>query len=99
MHTRLPALALLGLLGTAAPARAELIFFTTGRTMSVKSHRVDGDSLVIALRSGGEATFDRALVTRIEPDEVPYPEPELPEPAGCGRCAGLATRRRRRMTR
>jgi soluble lytic murein transglycosylase-like protein len=86
--TPLRALALLGLLGVAAPARAELVFFSTGRTMSVKSHRVDGDSMIIALRSGGEATFDRSLVTRIEPDEVPYPEPEAeaavrlkPEPA------------------
>jgi len=49
--------------------------------MSVKSHRIDGDSMIIALRSGGEATFDRSLVTRIEPDEVPYPEPEDRTPA------------------
>ncbi len=75
-RTRLPAIALLGCLGMAAPARAELVFFNTGRAMSVKSHRVDGDSFVITLRSGGEAVFDRSLVARIEPDEVPYPEPE-----------------------
>jgi len=76
MRTRLLAVALLGLLGVAAPARAELVFFATGRSMSVKSHRVDGDSLVIALRSGGEVVLDRSLITRIEADEVPYPEPE-----------------------
>ena len=84
MRTRLLAVAL-GLLGIAAPARAELVFFATGRSMSVKSHRVDGDSLVIALRSGGEVVLDRSLVTRIEADEVPYPEPEAavaPVPPG-----------------
>ena len=101
MRTRLLAVALLGLLGVAAPARAELVFFDTGRSMSVKSHRVDGDSLVIALRSGGEVTFDRSLVTRIEPDEVPYPEPEVT--GGRARAAGRRTldsaaRRARRLT-
>jgi soluble lytic murein transglycosylase-like protein len=83
-QTRLLAIALLGSLAVAAPARAELVFFNTGRSMSVKSHRIDGDSMIIALRSGGEATFDRSLVARIEPDEVPYPEPEVrpkPDPA------------------
>jgi len=44
--------------------------------MSVKSHKADGNSLIMALRTGGEVTCDRSLVTRIEPDEVPYPEPE-----------------------
>src|SRR2546428_570908 len=60
----------------AAPARAELVFFSTGRTMSVKSHRADGDSLVLTLRSGGEIACDASTIARIAPDEVPYPEPE-----------------------
>jgi soluble lytic murein transglycosylase-like protein len=64
-------------LACAAPAHAELVFFSTGRTMSVKSHRVDGDSLVLTLRSGGEIVCDTASVSRIAPDEVPYPEPEV----------------------
>jgi len=79
IQPRLLAIALLSSLAVAAPARAELVFFNTGRSMSVKSHRIDGDSMIIALRSGGEATFDRSLVDRIEPDEVPYPEPEDPK--------------------
>jgi hypothetical protein len=88
-RTRLLAVTLLGFLGMAAPARAELVFFNTGRSMSVKSHRVDGDSLVIALRSGGEAVFDRSLIASIEPDEVPYPEPEVqPKPDGTGDSSG-----------
>jgi soluble lytic murein transglycosylase-like protein len=43
--------------------------------MSVKSHRFEGDSIIVTLRSGGEMTFDRALIASIAPDEVPYDEP------------------------
>jgi soluble lytic murein transglycosylase-like protein len=67
---------LLSVVVTARPARADLVFFSTGRTLSVKSHRMDGDSLVLTLRGGGEIVCDRAAIARIEPDEVPYPEPE-----------------------
>src|SRR3954454_3138541 len=68
----------------AAPASAELVFFNTGRTMSVKAHRVEGDSIVLELRNGGEMAFASSLVERFTPDEVPYPEPEVavaPAPA------------------
>jgi hypothetical protein len=61
-------------LGLATPARAELIFFANGQTMSVKAHRSEGDRLVLSLRGGGELMCDPALVTRIAPDEAPYPE-------------------------
>ena len=64
----------------AHAASAEIVFFNTGRTLSVKSHRVDGDALVLTLRGGGEMVCDNAIVARFAPDEVPYPEPE-PEPA------------------
>src|SRR5207302_9126813 len=67
----------------AQTARAELVFFSTGRFLSVKSHRFDGDSLVLNLRGGGEMTCDRSLIVSIEPDEVPYPDPE-PEAATAG---------------
>ena len=50
------------------PAHAELVFFSTGRSLSVKSHRIDGDSLVLNLRGGGEVVC------------VPYPEPEPETP-------------------
>lgn len=63
------------LLLTAAPARAELVFFSTGRAMSVRSHRIDGDEIILVPREGGEIALKAALITRIEPDEVPYPEP------------------------
>jgi soluble lytic murein transglycosylase-like protein len=70
----------LSLLGSAVPASAELVFLTSGRTMNVKSHVEQGDLIVLKLRTGGEATFDRALIDRIEPDEVPYPEPPPAQP-------------------
>lgn len=60
----------------AAPARAELVRLTGGRTLSVIGHRADGDSVVLTLRGGGEIVCARSLVAEILPDEVPYPEPE-----------------------
>ncbi len=59
-------------LGVALEARAEIVFFTTGRTLSVRGHLVQGETIVVDLRGGGQATFARALVRGIEPDEVPY---------------------------
>jgi Transglycosylase SLT domain len=69
------AAAVLVLACTAAPASAEIVHLTSGRTLSVKQHRLEGDSIVLTLRSGGEVTCDRTLVERIVPDEVPYEEP------------------------
>lgn len=62
----------------ATPASADLVFLTSGRTLSVKAHRVEGETIVLTLRGGGEVTCDRTLVERIEPDEVPYPEEKAP---------------------
>jgi soluble lytic murein transglycosylase-like protein len=67
-------------LGISVPARAELVFFASGRSMSVKSHRAEGDSLVLVLRAGGEIVCDPSAIARIAPDEVPYPEPEAETP-------------------
>jgi len=52
----------------ASPANAELVFFNTGRTLSVKGHRVEGDSLVLVLRGGGEIVCETSIVARFEPD-------------------------------
>jgi Transglycosylase SLT domain len=60
---------------SAGSASAELVYLTSGRTLSVRSHRIDGDAIVLMLRGGGDVTCDRAMVERIEPDEVPHPEP------------------------
>ena len=67
-------LALVMLGAGAVPVRAEIVFFATGRNVSVQSHRVEGDTLVLQMRGGGEMTCEASLVTHIEPDEVPYPE-------------------------
>ena len=71
-------------LAAAFPARAELAFFANGSTMSIKGHQLDGDSLVLSLRGGGQIVCDPSLIVRFTPDEVPYPEPveaQAPAPA------------------
>jgi soluble lytic murein transglycosylase-like protein len=56
---------------SASQINAEVIVFANGRTMAVRDYRVEGDRITVTLRQGGEATFDRALVARIDPDELP----------------------------
>jgi hypothetical protein len=68
-----------GCLSAASVASADLVFLKTGRSMSVKAVRYDGDQAVMTLRMGGEVVFDKAAIDRVEPDEVEYPEP-VPEP-------------------
>ncbi|HXI31223.1 MAG TPA: lytic transglycosylase domain-containing protein [Vicinamibacterales bacterium] len=68
----------------ALPARAEIVFFSTGRTLSIKDHTVDptdDGKLILTLRSGGEIVCEPSVIDRIVPDEVPYPEPEAEKPA------------------
>jgi hypothetical protein len=62
---------------SVAPADAEIVYLTSGRTLSVKTHRVDGETIVLTLRGGGEVSCDKTLIQRIVADEVPYPEPEM----------------------
>jgi soluble lytic murein transglycosylase-like protein len=74
------------LVASSVPARAELAYFATGRAISIRAHRVDGESLVLTLRNGGEIVCAASAIARFAPDEVPYPEPEavvtaLPAPA------------------
>ena len=66
---------LLAWLSLTTLASAELVFLTSGRVLSVKGHRIEGDSIVLVLRGGGEAVWGLSQVARIAPDEVPYPEP------------------------
>jgi soluble lytic murein transglycosylase-like protein len=60
----------------SASAQAEIVHLTSGRTLSVKGHREEGDRIVLTLRGGGDVNIDRSLIDKIVPDEVPYPEPE-----------------------
>ena len=58
----------------AAPAYAELVFFQSGRAMSVRAIRAENDGIVLQLRSGGDVRCDQSLIVRVEPDEVEYPD-------------------------
>jgi hypothetical protein len=55
-------------------AFADIVVLKNGRTMSVKSCRIDADNATLVLREGGEVTFPASVVARVDPDEVPYPE-------------------------
>ena len=81
---RLSLLALLLVVRPAvAPASAELVLLTTGRTLSVTGHRMEGDRVVLYLHNGGEIVCDRSLIVRIEPDVVsasPVPMAEAAPP-------------------
>ncbi len=59
-----------------ATAEAEILVLSSGGTLSIRGYRIEGDLITVTLRRGGEATFDRAMVSRIAEDEVPEPEPE-----------------------
>jgi soluble lytic murein transglycosylase-like protein len=61
--------------GAATPASADLVFLASGRSLSVKAVRYEDEDAVLTLRSGGEIVCSRASIARVEPDEVPYPEP------------------------
>ena len=65
----------------AMPASAEVIVFSSARSMSVAGHRLDGDRVIVTLRGGGEMTFDRTLVAEIKPDEVPWIDGQAASPA------------------
>jgi hypothetical protein len=71
---------MLALGALAAPAQAELVFLTSGRSLSVKSHQVQGDTIILSLRTGGQVTCAKSLIEKIVPDEVPYPEPQAETP-------------------
>ena len=77
-------LSFVALILSATEARAEIVFFSTGRTLSIKEHHedpIDDDKLVLTLRAGGEIVCEPSIIDRIVPDEVPYPEPEAATPA------------------
>ena len=72
--TKVLPLLVIGLL-IASDARADIVVFKNGRTMSARSYKVDGNTATILLRDGGEVMFPASIVERIDPDEVPYPAP------------------------
>lgn len=69
------------LVAVAVPARAELVYFHSGRAFSVRAVRSDGDLLILKLRGGGEVTCSRESIARVAPDEVEYPDEIRPDNA------------------
>jgi soluble lytic murein transglycosylase-like protein len=59
----------------STPARAELAFLENGNSISIKGHRIDGDSVVLMLPDGGEMVSSSSSIVRYGPDAVPYAEP------------------------
>ena len=82
LRVRLAALTTLAGLAFALPVHAELVLLSSGRTMSAAAVTFDGTQATIKLRGGGEVTCDRALVVRVDPDEVPWVDPNVAAPAG-----------------
>ena len=64
--------------GVASTASAEIVYLTSGRTLSVKSHREEGSAVILTLRAGGDVTCDKALIDKIVSDEVPHPDTVVP---------------------
>ena len=59
-----------------AAASADIVVFKNGRTMSVKSCTLTDDTAVVTLRQGGEVTFPSSIISRVDPDEVPFESPD-----------------------
>ena len=50
---------------------------------------MDGTSVVLTLRNGGQIVCEPSMIARFAPDEVPYPEPEpTPDPVAVATEAG-----------
>ena len=89
---KLPAIFAAAFVLMAVQARADIVVFKNGRTMSVKSCVLGDDMAMMKLREGGEVTFPSSIIARVDPDEVPYPEdaPELAPPAAAPAVALVA---------
>lgn len=64
------------LLACAGEARAEIVVLSSGTTLDVRAYRVDGETVTLQLRAGGEVTCSRSLVQAIVPDEIPPGRPQ-----------------------
>jgi len=68
----------LGILAVAGTSSAEIALLSSGLTMKLESHRVEGDAVVLLLEGGGEIGLPRSAVLGFVPDEV-VEEVALPE--------------------
>src|SRR5262245_36532155 len=64
-----------------ASASADILVFKNGRSMSVKTCKLDAETATVLLRAGGEVTFPASMIARVDPDEVPYPDPAEAAPS------------------
>jgi len=79
-----------------APASAEIVLFTNGRTMTVNAARFDGESVVLSTPGGGEirvarelvqelildtAALARSMASRALSESPSAPQPQLDRPA------------------
>jgi len=84
---KLTALLCLCVVCVSTSARAETAFFDNGNSISVRSHRIEGDSVVLMLRDGGEMVSSSSSIVRFGPDDPndpKYVQPaaaEAPAPA------------------
>jgi soluble lytic murein transglycosylase-like protein len=58
------------LVWAAAPVRAEIVVLANGELLKAASHRVDGDTVVVSLRDGGEIGTPASTIRGYVPDEV-----------------------------
>ena len=77
--------------GSPGVGAADILTLASGRSVSVRAYRVEGARAILTLRGGGEVVCHAALVVRVAPDELPYPDPDeaastpdpvTPEPFG-----------------
>ena len=57
----------------ARDARADIVVFKNGRTMSARGVTVEAGMATLALRDGGQVTFPADIIERVDQDEVPHP--------------------------
>jgi hypothetical protein len=74
-------------------ARAEIVHFTTGRTLAVRSHRIEGTDATLVLRAGGEIVCPASLISKVDPDEAIPAEltPNVPVVVGAEPLGARAT--------
>jgi len=61
---------LVGAAAWSAPAWAEIAVLTNGQTLKVSGHRVEEETVFLALKGGGEVGTPREQVAGFVPDEV-----------------------------
>src|SRR5690242_6036297 len=69
MSTKVLAIVAAVLALAASEARADIVVFRNGRSMSVTACKVDAETATMRLREGGEVTFPAAMIALV-PDEV-----------------------------